>query len=239
MKRKTYAKLRRAALVILSAEAIALCALISTSSLASLFAPHNFLTQHGPASKITPQFNSDEKGYGNWAAVYDFDAAIACGEDSLSCTGPENTDLENYNPANTFDGATQSSFDNDEYQGGGESSNFGDGPGSRGRPSGGAFAGASNSPFGQLFGGQFGPPGSGTGSGPQTISLADLPDIDFVDQNFPNGDPNSDNGPSPAPVVATNEIPEPDTLPLFCAGLIGAISLYRRQKSRCRTPQKD
>jgi len=242
VKGKTYAKLRRAALVILGAEAIALCALIGASSHASLFARHDFLTQHGPASKIAPQFNSDEKGYGNWAAVHDYAAAIACGEDSRSCTGPENTDLENYNPANPFDGPTQSSYDNDEYQGGGESGNLGDGPGSGGWPSGGAFEGASNSPFGQLFGGQFGlpgPTGTGTGSGPQTISLADLPDIDFIDQNAPNGDPDSDNGPSPAPEVATNEVPEPDTLPLFCAGLIGAVSLYRRQKSRCRTPQKD
>ena len=253
MKGKTYAKLRRAALVILGAEAIALCALIGASSHASLIARHDFLTRHRPASKIAPQFNSDEKGYGNWAAVHDFAAAIACGEDSRSCTGSENTDLESYNPANPFDGATQSSNDNDEYQGGGESSNFGDGPGSGGRPSDGAFEGASNSPFGQLFGGQFGPSGAGTGSGPQTIgptgtgtgsgpqtiSLADLPDIDFIDQNSPNGDPDSDHGPSPAPAVVTNKVPEPDTLPLFCAGLIGAVSLYRRKKSRCRTPQKD
>ena len=234
MKRKTYAKLRRAAFVILSAEAIALCALIGASSHASLFARPNFPTQHGPASKIGPQVNSDENGYGNWFAVHGFAAAIACGKDSLSCTSQEDTDLENYYPANPFDGATQSSFDNDKYQGGGESSNIGDGLGFGGRPSGRESEGASNSPFGQLFSGQFGPlgrTGSGTGSGPQTISLADLPDIDFVDQNFPNGDPDPDNGPSPAPTVATNEVPEPDTLTLFCAGLIGAVSLYRRQNA--------
>jgi hypothetical protein len=242
MKRKTYAKLRLAALSILGAETVVFCALLLANSHASPFTFGNFHARSDLKSNGAEHSNLGERGYGNWVATtQDYANAANCVTGSGSCIEPESpTDFghpQDYDLAISLADAAQSSHDTDGYQPGDDNNASTGGLASGRWLSEVVFGVPTAPPFGQLLSDPIGLPGSVSGDpGVNTeiiTSTLDPPGNIGVGPNDPgpfifSTDPI--NALSIAPASQVHSIPEPISLLIFGAGFIGTALLHRRKK---------
>lgn len=240
MRRKTYAKLRLAALIILGAETVAFCVLLLANSHANPFALSNFHTQPGLKSNGAKHSNLGEMGYGNWDATrQDFATVPTCMVSSGSCIETESvTDLGNlqdYKLAISLADAIQSSYDTVGYQPGGENNTLTGGLASGKWLSDGVFGVTTNAPFGQFLPNQIdvlGSPGDPRADIEIITSTSDQPGNVDVDPSDPAPfNITLDPALSTVPALQVHSVPEPMSLSLFGAGFIGA-ALLRRRKSK-------